>query len=89
MTDPPPDADSGGGPSPGPDDTSPTGTPRWVKAFGLIAVAVVVLLVVAMLVGGGRHGPGRHLGGDGDIPRDRVTEISGHTPPLGVEHGRQ
>ena len=33
------------------------GTPRWVKAFGIIAI-VVALLVVFMLLTG--HGPGRH-----------------------------
>jgi hypothetical protein len=37
-----------------------SGTPRWVKVFGIIAVAVVVLIVVLLLVGG--HGPGRHMG---------------------------
>jgi hypothetical protein len=37
---------------------SSTGTPRWVKVFGVILV-VVVLLVVVLLVFGG-HGPSRH-----------------------------
>jgi hypothetical protein len=37
-----------------------TGAPRWVKVFGIIALAVVVLIVVMLLVGG-NHGPGRHM----------------------------
>ena len=35
------------------------GTPRWVKVFGVIAVAAIVLLIVLLVFGGG-HGPGRH-----------------------------
>jgi hypothetical protein len=36
-----------------------TGTPRWVKVFGVIGAVVIVLLVVLLVFGGG-HGPGRH-----------------------------
>lgn len=36
------------------------GMPRWVKVFGIVTAALVVLIVVLLLVGG--HGPGRHLG---------------------------
>ncbi len=43
----------------GPDRGSTTGTPRWVKVFGIIVI-VVVLLVVARIFIGGEHGPGRH-----------------------------
>jgi hypothetical protein len=70
--------------SPSPDRASTTGTPRWVKVFGLVALVVVVLFVVVMLVGGGEHEPGRHTpGGGSDIP-------GGHTgPPQGFEHGDQ
>jgi hypothetical protein len=35
-----------------------TGTPRWVKVFGIVG-AVLVLLIIVMLVSG--HGPGRHM----------------------------
>jgi hypothetical protein len=35
-----------------------TGTPRWVKVFAIIGVAVVLLIVVMLLTG---HGPGRHM----------------------------
>lgn len=34
-------------------------TPRWVKAFGIAAIAVVLVLAAALLLGGG-HGPARH-----------------------------
>jgi len=34
--------------------------PRWVKAFLIGVVAVVLLLIAAMVITGGRHGPGRH-----------------------------
>jgi hypothetical protein len=32
--------------------------PRWVKVFGLIGVAVVLLIIILLLTG---HGPSRHL----------------------------
>jgi hypothetical protein len=35
----------------------PSGTPRWVKIFGVVAVVVVVLVVVVLLAG---HSPSRH-----------------------------
>ena len=63
-------------------------TPRWVKAFGVIAV-VVVLLIAILLLTGGNHGPGRHTGsGDAGRPpsSSEVTEsdgAGGHQPPAG------
>ena len=36
------------------------GTPRWVKVFGIIVIALVLLVVTMMFIGGGKHGPGRH-----------------------------
>jgi hypothetical protein len=54
-----------------PDSNGDSGTPRWVKVFGIIAL-VVVLLFVVLLLTRGPHGPGRHIGID-----DR------HTPPPG------
>ena len=54
-------------------DTGPT---RWVKLFGIIALAVVLLFVIALLNDGGRHGPSRHTGNE--VPPTGVTE---HTPP--------
>jgi hypothetical protein len=49
------------------------GTPRWVKAFGIVFLALVVLLVVMIVTGhGGPHSPLRHL---------RSGGASGQTPP--------
>ncbi len=59
-----------------------TGTPRWVKVSGIIALVLVLLFVVVMLTGlGGNHGPRRHT---------KADDISGgHTgPPHGVRHPR-
>jgi hypothetical protein len=50
MADPPPDPDSNGD----------TGTPRWVKIFGIIGLVLILLVVIMMFIGGGDHGPGRH-----------------------------
>jgi hypothetical protein len=53
-----------------------TGTPRWVKVFGIIALVAVVLVVIMLLTGG--HGPGRHTSGG----------LGGHTPPSsGTDNG--
>ncbi len=36
-------------------------TPHWVKVFGIIALAVVLVFVILLITGGsGGHGPGRH-----------------------------
>jgi hypothetical protein len=70
MADPPTHSDSGTGP----DDFVPTGAPRWVKMWGIITIALVLLVLIVMLASGGRHGPGRHL---------RFGEGGGHRPPSG------
>jgi hypothetical protein len=60
------------------------GTPRWVKAFGIVAI-VLVLLVAIMLLSG--HGPGRHTSSrdaGGRVPPSSFTEA--HAPPQGY-HG--
>lgn len=41
-----------------------SGTPRWVKVAGVIALVILVMLLVALLPGG-KHGPGRHVGDTG------------------------
>ena len=70
MADLPPD--TGMGPNRG----STTGTPLWVKVFGIIGLALVLLVGIVMLAGGGaaggRHGPGRHVPSGG---------AGGHTWP--------
>ena len=38
-----------------------TGTPRWVKVFGIIFIVLILLFVIMHLFGGGNHGPGRHI----------------------------
>jgi hypothetical protein len=54
AADPPRSADAEEGTAHG----ASTGTPRWVKVFGVILVVVVVLVVVLLVLGG--HGPSRH-----------------------------
>ena len=53
------------------DDT--TGTPRWVKVFGIIALIVALLVVVMLLIGGGGHGPQRHGGAGRGTPISLAT----------------
>jgi hypothetical protein len=60
------------------------GTPRWVKAFGIVVIVVVLLVVAMLLIGGDEHGPGRHApSGDagGQVPPSGVMED--HAPPEG------
>jgi hypothetical protein len=72
------------------DDTS--GTPRWVKVVGILALVVALLVVVMLLIGGGGgggggHGPQRHGGAGGATPPSSVTASTGvgsHTPPTGI-----
>jgi hypothetical protein len=74
MADRPPDPGTGDD-ALGPDRTSVTPTPRWVKVSGIIAAAVILLVVIVLLIGGG-HGPRRHLpsGGLGRTSASSVTE---------------
>jgi hypothetical protein len=59
MADPPrPPDDSGREP----DREPTTGTPVWVKVFGIVALLLVLLVVILLLIGG-EHGPGRHAPG--------------------------
>jgi hypothetical protein len=67
MADPPAYPDSNGDTGGGPQRGSDTGTPRWVKVFGIIA-AVVILLFGILLLTRGPHRPGRHT------PLSSVTE---------------
>jgi hypothetical protein len=76
MAGPLPDT-GGGGTGVGPDRGSPTGLPRWVKIFGVIAAVVVLLVVIVLLISGpGGHGPGRHAssGGLGQTPTSSVAK---------------
>lgn len=45
----------------------PPPMPGWVKAFGIVLLALILLAVIMMATG--HHGPGRHMhfgGGGGD-----------------------
>jgi hypothetical protein len=64
--------DTGDDTGAGPDGESTTGTPRWVKVFGIVAVVVVLLFVVLLLTGG--HGPGRH----GAVAHTAPAAVSDH-----------
>lgn len=60
-------------------DPPPYSTPRWVKVFGIITLALVLLLVIIMFTGvGGKHGPGRHM---------QSEDAGGYTPS--IEHDMQ
>lgn len=67
---PPEDATTPAGDAQQQNDAEPPGIPTWVKAFGIAALVLILLVVVAMFIGiGGPHGPGRHgpagnVGGD-------------------------
>lgn len=76
MAHPPPYPDSGDDAGVGPDREPTTGTPRWVKVVGIIALIVILLVVIAILAGGGEHGPGRHSGGGDTI--GLTSPSSGH-----------
>jgi hypothetical protein len=56
-----------------PDGEAPAGIPRWVKVFGIVVLAILVLVVGMLLTG---HGPGRHLSSAerGPSPLASVTE---------------
>ena len=74
------------------DDGAASGTPRWVKVSGTLALVVFVLFVVLLISGrGGGHGPGRHSG-DAPTPASTVAEpgrTNGHTRPSEVTHADQ
>jgi hypothetical protein len=61
MADLSPHPDSNGDTGVGRDRGATTGTPLWVKVFGIIALVLVVLVVIMLVTSvGGDHGPGRH-----------------------------
>lgn len=86
MAQPPVDPDAGDETRVEPDRGSTTGTPRWVKVFGAIALVVVALVVILLVFGGGGHGPGRHTAGSSTTSE---TPESHTGPPPRVTHGEQ
>ena len=70
------------------------GTPRWVKASGMVVGVLILLLAILVFIGvGGPHGPGRHTSSGeagGQTPPSSVAKEptpsggpTGHTPPEG------
>jgi hypothetical protein len=60
-----------------PDRRSTTGTPRWVKVFGIIALVLVLLFVISLLAGV-RHGPGLHTPSSDAGGHIRLTSVTAH-----------
>ena len=58
MTDRPPYPDTSDDIGVGSDRESATGTPLWVKVFGIIVLILLLVFVILLLAGG--HDPGRH-----------------------------
>jgi hypothetical protein len=61
-----------------PDPDSRYRTPGWVKALGIVVLALVLLMGVVMLTSRVQHGPGMHM------PPASATEsgaTGGHTVP--------
>lgn len=52
-------------PSPDHDPDTETGTPLWVKVFGIIFLGVVVLFLFLMFTRGPHRGPGHHISPEG------------------------
>lgn len=82
------DPDSRSNRSRGTDRAATSGTPRWVKVFGVVGLIVVGLIVFMVVAGSGgaggegQHGPGRHApGSDVGAPTGEVTE--NQAPPGG------
>lgn len=87
MADSPAHTDEGDDTAVGHDSQPASGTPLWVKVFGIITLVVLLVLVV-LLLAGGNHGPGRHSsGGTGDALPSSVTKGPGL--PSGAGHGGQ
>jgi len=84
MADTPPVPDTGADTGVGPDRESPPGMPGWVKAFGIVALAVALLVIGLMLLGGHEGGPGRHAPPAGITQAaEPSADLGGHAPPEG------
>lgn len=87
MANLPPSSDKGDNTGVGSDRESTSGTPRWVKVLGIIALVVILLFVISLLAGV-RHGPGLHTP-SGDAGGQYVTTsvIEGYTSPSDDQGG--
>jgi hypothetical protein len=87
------DTDTGNETAVGPHGDATTGTSRWQKVVGIIALVLVLLFVISRIagVGGGlgQHGPGGATsGGDTEVEVPGGEAPGGHVPPPGVpDHG--
>ena len=82
MTDLPPN--TGGDSGAGHDRGAVTGTPRWVKLFGIIALVLILLFAIMMLTGrGGGHGPGNHAPSRGAADHTLASNGYDHTGGAG------
>jgi hypothetical protein len=66
---------------------SPSSMPRWVKVFGIVALALIALAVI-LLITGGEHGPGRHIPSDARGRLSTVSLSEGRPLPGGQLGGR-
>lgn len=83
MADLPPDSRTGDASGAGPSGPATRGRPRWVKVSLIIALVLVLLIGGLLVFGGGRHGPGRHLGAGTPL-----GGAGGQTPAAGVTQER-
>jgi hypothetical protein len=57
---------------------STSGTPRWVKVFGIIALVLILLFVISLLTGA-RHGPGMHTPSGDAGGYSRHSSVTAHS----------
>jgi hypothetical protein len=70
-----------------PDRESTSGTPRWVKVFGIIAFVVVLLFFIVLFTRGPHRGPGDHTPfGSSDAQTPPSSVIEDNAPPWS-DHG--
>ena len=64
-------------------------TPRWVKGFAILILALAVVAAIVVATGlGGDHGPGRHAPAPAASPAGSPAPApSGHGPPPGGHGG--
>ncbi len=86
MTNVPPNTGANSGV--GHDRGAPTGTPRWVKLFGIVALVLILLFVVIQLSGrGGDHGPGNHVPSGAAADDTLASEGYEHSTAAGSSTG--
>jgi hypothetical protein len=61
------------------DPPDSSGTPRWVKVFGVVLAIAALLAVIVFLAGGGQHGPGRHAALDTTVGQAGPADPAGRS----------